>query len=61
MEQMPPMEQMPSDEMRPPWMMDPRYKGYFNPNQLNPFHNPNVEEVANGGLMSLARRRGYAG
>ena len=35
---------------------------YFNPSeQHNPFHNPNVAEVANGGLMSLARRRGYAG
>jgi hypothetical protein len=35
---------------------------YFNPSeQHNPFHNPNVAEVATGGLMSLARRRGYAG
>jgi len=55
----------------PPWMMDPRYKGYYNPEQLNPFFNPNEIEVADGGyitrkmnrggLMSLARRRGYAG
>ena len=55
----------------PPWMMDPRYKGYYNPEQLNPFFNPNEIEVADGGyiprkmnrggLMSLARSRGYAG
>jgi len=51
---------------KPPWMSDPRYKGYFNPSQLNPFFNPHDIEVAgggyvgrgmrNGGIMSLRRR-----
>ena len=36
----------------PPFMGDPRYKGYFNPDQLNPFFNPNEIEVANGGYIS---------
>ena len=37
---------------KPPFMGDPRYKGYFNPDQLNPFFNPNKIEVANGGYIS---------
>ena len=43
---------------KPPWMSDPRYKGYFNPDQLNPFFNPDDIEVANGGYITRNMNRG---
>jgi len=43
---------------KPPWMSDPRYKGYFNPDQLNPFFDPNEIEVANGGYITRNMNRG---
>ena len=42
----------------PPFMSDPRYRGYYNPNQLNPFFNPDDIEVANGGYISRRTDRG---
>ena len=42
----------------PPWVLDPRYKGYFNPNQPDPFFNPNEIEVANGGYVGRGMRHG---
>ena len=42
----------------PPWMMDPRFKGYYNPNQLNPFFNPKEIEVADGGYITRKMNRG---
>jgi hypothetical protein len=43
---------------KPPWMSDPRYKGYFNPNQLNPFFNPHDIKVAGGGYVGRDMRNG---
>ena len=48
----------PMPEFRPPFMDDPRYKGYFNPNQSNPFFNPDEIEVADGGYISRKMKRG---
>lgn len=42
----------------PPWMSDPRFKGYYNPDQLNPFFNPNEIGVANGGYITRNMNRG---
>jgi hypothetical protein len=39
-------------------MSDPRYKGYFNPSQLNPFFNPHDIEVAGGGYVGRGMRNG---
>ena len=43
---------------KPPWMSDPRYKGYFNPDQLNPFFNPDKIDVADGGYITRNMNRG---
>ena len=42
----------------PPFMRDPKYKGYFNPNQLDPFFNPNEIDVADGGYITRNMNRG---
>jgi len=40
----------------PDYMKDPRYKGYFNPDQIDPYFDPNEIEVANGGYVGRGRR-----
>jgi hypothetical protein len=58
---MPPMQNKPrlrGMELMPPYMMDPRFEGYYNPNQLNPYFNPNEIAVANGGYITRDRNRG---
>ena len=42
----------------PPWLLDPRFKGYYNPSQLNPFFNPRDIEVAGGGYVGRGMRHG---
>jgi hypothetical protein len=42
----------------PPWMLDPRFKGYYNPNQLNPFFDPDNLEVSSGGYVGHGMRHG---
>ena len=48
------LEELPN----PPWMSDPRFKGYYNPDQLNPFFNPNEISVADGGYVGRGMRHG---
>jgi hypothetical protein len=58
---LPPMQNQPrlrGMERMPPYMMDPRFEGYYNPNQLNPYFNPNEIAVANGGYITRDRNRG---
>ena len=47
-----------ADPELPPFMRDPRFEGYYNPNQLNPYFNPNDIAVANGGYITRNRNRG---
>jgi len=42
----------------PSWVLDPRFKGYYNPDQLNPFFNPHDIEVAGGGYVGRGMRHG---
>ena len=42
----------------PSWMSDPRFKGYYDPDQLNPFFNPHEIPVADGGYVGRGMRHG---
>jgi hypothetical protein len=43
---------------KPPWMSHPDFKGYYDPDQLNPFFNPNKIEIADGGYVGRGMRHG---
>jgi hypothetical protein len=49
---------VPKNPVDPYMSEDPRYKGYFNPNQVNPFFDPDEIEVANGGYITRNMNRG---
>ena len=53
-----PGPQNPGMDPQPPWMSDPRFKGYYDPDQLNPFFNPNEISVADGGYVGRGMRHG---
>ena len=42
----------------PEWMKDPRFEGYYNPDQLNPYFDPNEIAVADGGYIGRGTMAG---
>ena len=51
-------ERMREPELVPEWRKDPRFEGYYNPNQLNPYFDPNEIAVADGGYIGRGTMAG---
>ena len=51
-------ERMREPELVPEWRKDPRFEGYYNPDQLNPYFDPNEIAVADGGYIGRGTMAG---
>ena len=45
-------------ELVPEWRKDPRFEGYYNPDQLNPYFDPNEIVLADGGYIGRGTMAG---